>query len=176
MAPSFRIARPKSVLASHSRRARGVFVSALLGLVLAPGLSVASGLDTPRSVGVVIYDAAIERPVGLVETLVGTAVTAVAWPLALGSGRTNEVVDRCIARPARYTFGRALGDFSQRPANDCGAFGLSWGVVRAALALAERPLAFVFGRSPLEPTAPEPQDELEIDGPSAWGPPRQREI
>jgi len=134
----------------------------LLALILAAAPRQAGAKSQPRSAGVMMYDAVIERPIGAVETLVGAAVTLVAYPLALGSGRTHHVLERCIQAPARYTFKRPLGDFSQRPENDCGALGLGWGTMRASLAIVERPLAFIFGRSPLSPEVPKPQDELEI--------------
>jgi hypothetical protein len=150
-----------TALRSGRSRNLSAWWRAAAGWVLGAG-GEARATEQSRSVGVVIYDAVIERPVGLLETVVGAGITLVAYPLALGSGRTDVVLERCIGAPARYTFKRPLGDFSDMPRNDCGAVGLGWGTIRASLAIAERPLAFIFGRSPLSPDVQIPGDELEI--------------
>jgi hypothetical protein len=114
------------------------------------------------SAGGLIYDAVLERPLSLVETVVGVGIAGVAYPLSLGSGRAERVLERCIKEPARNTFTRSLGDFSNRSGSKCSPVGFSWSVLRASLQVVERPLSFVFGRSPMSRESDEHRDEIEI--------------
>lgn len=147
-------------------RCAGFVGSSLLVLAAMPALGFT---DSQTSVGKMVYDAAIERPLGIAETAFGVGITTVAYPLSIGSGNSSLVVDRCITKPGQYTFTRALGDFSSRPSNECSPVGFGWGLVRFSFGLVERPLGFIFGRSPFsrERTTPGSSDELEVDGPSA---------
>jgi hypothetical protein len=134
---------------------------AALGLLVA-GPALADGEQRTTAAGV-LYDAVIERPLSLVETAFGVGITAVAYPLSLGSGRSDVVVQRCITAPAKYTFKRPLGDFSNRPSNDCSPLGFSWGLVKMSFSIIERPLGFLFGRSPLSRDRTPPGQEFEVD-------------
>jgi hypothetical protein len=113
--------------------------------------------------GAVLYDAIIERPIGLVETVVGLGVASVAYPVGLASNNSQAVVDRCISDPARYTFTRPLGRFSARPASLCSPVSLSWGLLGASFSLIERPLSLLFGGSPLSSDEGVGPEELEVD-------------
>jgi hypothetical protein len=129
----------------------------------------------PPSVAGMIYDVAIERPIGLAETVVGVGIAGIAWPIALGTGQTDVVVERCIAEPGRYTFTRSIGDFEARPENACSPVGFSWGLVRLSFGLIERPLGLLFGRSPFADDPGSTPDELEVDA-GAAPPSRPQEI
>lgn len=121
----------------------------------------------PPSVAGMVYDVAIERPIGLAETVVGVGIAGIAWPIALGTGQTDVVVERCIAEPGRYTFTRSLGDFEARPENACSPVGFGWGLVRLSFGLIERPLGLLFGRSPFADDPRSTPDELEVDAGAA---------
>lgn len=60
---------------------------------------------------VVVADAVIARPVGLVSLVVGTAFFIVAFPFAATSGSLGTTADTLIGEPFRFTFTRPLGDF-----------------------------------------------------------------
>ncbi len=123
----------------------------------------AAGSKGEPTVGGVLYDALIERPMGVAETALGLAITPIAYPLSLGSGRSAQVIQHCVRQPARYTFARSLGRFDDRPPSRCGPVGLTWSVAQIGLGVLARPLDMVFGRSPLGGEAtPGPKDEIEI--------------
>ncbi|HEM46052.1 MAG TPA: hypothetical protein ENO23_03305, partial [Alphaproteobacteria bacterium] len=132
-------------LSTPRPRTRSIRTAANALAVLAFALPAAA---EPPSVAGMVYDVAIERPIGLAETVVGVGIAGIAWPIALGTGETDVVVERCIAEPGRYTFTRSIGDFEPRPENACSPVGFSWGLVQLSFGLIERPLGLLFGRSP----------------------------
>jgi len=123
-------------------------LSALLGTAVCAVICSGAAKAEDRTLASIVYDLAIERPIGLAETAIGVGITGVAYPVALGAGKTNLVVERCIAMPGRYTFTRSLGDFSARPESQCSPVGFSLGLVKLSFGLIERPLGLLFGRSP----------------------------
>lgn len=60
-----------------------------------------------------LVDAVVVRPLGLVATLLGTALTVVALPFTIPSGSVESSAREWIVRPADYTFKRPLGDFDE---------------------------------------------------------------
>jgi hypothetical protein len=54
-------------------------------------------------------DMLIARPVGLVATVVGTALFIGSLPFSLLGGNADEAAHTLIEDPAEYTFGRCLG-------------------------------------------------------------------
>ena len=58
-----------------------------------------------------LVDAVLLRPLGLVATVLGTAVTVVTLPFTLPSGSAGEAARAMIVEPAEYTFNRPLGEF-----------------------------------------------------------------
>ena len=59
-----------------------------------------------------VVDVVVMRPLGLVATVLGTALTVVALPFTIPSGSVEKSAQELIVRPAEYTFQRPLGDFS----------------------------------------------------------------
>jgi len=59
-----------------------------------------------------VVDVMVARPLGLLATVVGTALTVVALPFTIPSGSVESSARELILRPADYTFNRPLGDFS----------------------------------------------------------------
>jgi hypothetical protein len=70
-------------------------------------------LANPPDPGVIIVDLVAVRPVGIVATLVGSAVFLVAMPFALLGGNTEDVFESLVVDPATFTFKRPLGEFKQ---------------------------------------------------------------
>ncbi len=66
------------------------------------------GADAPM----MIADVIIARPVGLVSTVVGTALFIVALPFTIPSSSVAPVARALVAAPFKFTFKRPVGDFS----------------------------------------------------------------
>jgi hypothetical protein len=54
-------------------------------------------------------DLALQRPFGLVRTVVGTAAWVVALPFTIFSGSVGDAGDKLIVEPGAHTFTRPLG-------------------------------------------------------------------
>lgn len=57
-----------------------------------------------------LVDLVVLRPIGLVSTIVGSAVFVVALPFTIPSGSVGASACELVKRPAAYTFSRPLGD------------------------------------------------------------------
>jgi hypothetical protein len=57
----------------------------------------------------VLADALVARPLGLVGTIIGAATFVVALPFTIPSGTTDRAAEALVAKPARYTFKRPIG-------------------------------------------------------------------
>lgn len=60
-----------------------------------------------------VLDLAISRPLGIVATVVGSALFVVALPFTIPSGSVGESADALVKRPIDYTFNRPLGEFER---------------------------------------------------------------
>jgi hypothetical protein len=61
--------------------------------------------------GAMTADLLLGRPLGIVSSLVGTAVWIVALPFTIPSQSYEQAVDPLMQRPVDYTFKRPLGEF-----------------------------------------------------------------
>jgi hypothetical protein len=61
--------------------------------------------------GMMVADALLIRPLGLVATVGGTVMFIISLPFSALGGNTGEAFDRLMADPAVFTFTRPLGDF-----------------------------------------------------------------
>jgi len=95
------------------RTAVVLFVALSLILVPLAGSVIADDeMEAPdRSAEGMIFDAVILRPVGLVATVLGSALWVVALPFSLLGGNTAEATEKLVKAPAAYTFQRPLGEF-----------------------------------------------------------------
>lgn len=67
--------------------------------------------DSTPSAGAMAFDLLIVRPLGLVATVLGTGLFVVQLPLSIVQGvPPADPARKLIVEPARYTFGRPLGD------------------------------------------------------------------
>lgn len=72
-----------------------------------------AGIDSGRPDGAAMaVDVAVARPVGLVSTILGSAVFVVSLPFSALGKNVNQSYDLLVISPARYTFDRPLGDFN----------------------------------------------------------------
>ena len=60
----------------------------------------------------VATDAVLIRPAGLVATVLGSAIFVVALPVAAISKSVKKTADTLVAKPAKATFTRPLGDMN----------------------------------------------------------------
>ena len=58
-----------------------------------------------------VADAIIARPVGLVTTILGSAVYVVSLPFSLLGGNEKQAREKLVKEPTAFTFKRPLGEF-----------------------------------------------------------------
>jgi hypothetical protein len=80
-----------------------------LGASAASQMATNAGLDEP-TIGTMLMDGLVLRPLGLVGTVVGTAGWIVTLPFSLLGGNAGDAADTMIIKPAEYTFVRPLGE------------------------------------------------------------------
>ena len=68
----------------------------------------AEDVDMPGKMAV---DILLARPIGIISTVLGTALFIVSLPFSALGGNTKQAYKNLIAKPAKYTFKRPLGDF-----------------------------------------------------------------
>lgn len=90
-------------------------ITLLIGaLLIVPfsGAVFAQTLEEEKEVtaGEMAADVLIVRPLGIVATVVGSALFIVALPFAALGGNTGDVFEHLVKDPARFTFQRPLGD------------------------------------------------------------------
>ena len=87
-----------------------ITVFCVVGLLLSTSTpSFASGDTDATSVAV---DVALARPASFALTLIGSVLFVVSLPFSVGSGCVDKAVQTLVKAPARDTFVRPLGDFS----------------------------------------------------------------
>jgi hypothetical protein len=138
--------RMKTSAQARRTLAMGLCLGGLLGTGLMPAEAQAGG-RTP-SPATVVYDLLVERPLGLVELTTGTAILAVAYPIAAAADDGDLVVEHCVRTPGRSTFTRALGRLDGDRRSGCSpvAFGLE--MTQLSVGTALKPLSWIFGGSP----------------------------
>jgi hypothetical protein len=58
----------------------------------------------------IVFDIAVLRPLGLVQSVVGVAAYVIFYPVSLLTGGSDDVTRACITGPFDQTFRRPLGD------------------------------------------------------------------
>lgn len=85
--------------------------ASLSALLLLPQMSLAQttiGQEDPSALAMVT-DAILVRPLGLVFTVIGSAVFVVTLPFSALGGNVGQAGDTLVAGPFRTTFDRCLG-------------------------------------------------------------------
>jgi hypothetical protein len=90
---------------------RRIVVSLVSLLLLAASTPRVHAFDD-SSYEAVAADALVVRPLGLVATVLGSALFVVTLPVAAISGSTHETAEALVLKPARFTFKRPMGDMS----------------------------------------------------------------
>ena len=65
----------------------------------------------------VVGDLLFARPLGIVATVIGSAVYFVSLPFTIPSGSVQHTGDVMVGEPFNFTFRRPLGDFRKYRAN-----------------------------------------------------------
>jgi hypothetical protein len=68
----------------------------------------AEDVDIPGKMAV---DILLARPIGIISTVLGTALFIISLPFSALGGNTKQAYENLIAKPAKYTFKRPLGNF-----------------------------------------------------------------
>ena len=90
-------------------------ITLLIGALLVvpfSGTVFAQTLEEEKEVtaGKMAADVLIVRPLGIIATVVGSALFIVALPFAALGGNTGDVFEHLVKDPAKFTFQRPLGD------------------------------------------------------------------
>ena len=68
-------------------------------------------IGEPGSGEAMIADVLVARPVGLVATVVGSAVYVVSLPFSLLGGNEKQARQKLVVEPTEFTFKRPLGEY-----------------------------------------------------------------
>jgi len=60
-----------------------------------------------------LLDTVLVRPISLAATIVGVAAFIVSLPFTIPSGSVKDAAENMVAPPAKATFTRPLGDFTE---------------------------------------------------------------
>lgn len=91
--------------AGTSRLVRLLACAALTGLLAMP----AHARDDEPSAAEMTADVLIARPLGIVATVLGSAVFVVSLPFSAAGGNVDQAADALVMGPVRETFLRCLG-------------------------------------------------------------------
>ena len=84
-----------------------VFVSSTL---LTSQQAIARSAEHESNGAAMAADLVIVRPIGLLATVLGSAVFVVSLPFTLLGGNVEEAAKALVVEPARFTFVRPLGE------------------------------------------------------------------
>ena len=74
-------------------------------------LAESKAVNNDISASAMAADLLVIRPLGIVATVVGSAIFIVSLPFSALGGNTKTACRKLVGDPAKFTFTRALGDF-----------------------------------------------------------------
>jgi hypothetical protein len=86
----------------------------IISLVFMPWSTALGAYDTDKeeaSAESMMGDAIAARPLGLIATVVGSALFVVSLPFSALGGNVDEAAQKMVVAPAKFTFKRPLGEF-----------------------------------------------------------------
>jgi hypothetical protein len=83
---------------------------AALALVVPHTLLAAGVVDERPSMGEMLVDGVVVRPLGLGATILGCATWLVTLPFSALGGNFGEATQKLVVQPAEFTFTRPLGE------------------------------------------------------------------
>lgn len=91
-----------------------VVIAALIFGGVIPTAFAQQYMDTEREKptgGMMMWDALVMRPIGIVGTAVGSVVWVISYPFAALGGNVDESTEALVQEPFDWTFQRPLGEF-----------------------------------------------------------------
>jgi hypothetical protein len=99
----------------HSIGKRSMILLLIAAMIFIPfgtsALAQSKTLDKNISAEAMAADLLVVRPLGIVASVVGTAVFIVSLPFSALGGNTKIACQKLVEDPAKFTFKRPLGDF-----------------------------------------------------------------
>jgi hypothetical protein len=95
----------------RSRLAVAVMVALIVGLLSPAAFADQYAEREKPTGGMMMWDALVMRPIGIVGTVLGSAVWLVSYPFAALGGNTDESTEALVQEPFEWTFQRPLGEF-----------------------------------------------------------------
>ena len=95
-----------------AKQSTALFVVAILVLIPFGFAALAQDQfkNEERSAEKMFVDILMARPLGIIATTVGTALFIVSLPFSALGGNTQEVYQKMVVEPAKYTFKRPLAE------------------------------------------------------------------
>ena len=99
----------------HNIGKRSMILLLIAAMIFIPlgtsALAQSPDLDNKITAEAMAADLLVVRPLGLVASVVGTAVFIVSLPFSALGGNTKIACQKLVEDPAKFTFKRPLGDF-----------------------------------------------------------------
>jgi len=97
----------------HKITKHSIVLFVILALTFIPFSSAVLAQEENEDVdmpGMMAVDILLARPIGIISTVLGTALFIVSLPFSALGGNTKQAYENLIAKPAKYTFKRPLGN------------------------------------------------------------------
>ena len=99
----------------HKIGKRSMILLLIAAMIFIPfgtsALAESKALDNNISAEAMAADFFVVRPLGIVASVLGTAVFIVSLPFSALGGNTKTACQKLVKDPAKFTFTRALGEF-----------------------------------------------------------------
>ena len=99
----------------HSIGKRSMILLLIAAMIFIPfgtsALAQSQDIDNEITAEAMAADLLVIRPLGIVASVVGTAVFIVSLPFSALGGNTKTACQKLVKDPAKFTFTRALGEF-----------------------------------------------------------------
>jgi len=99
----------------HKIRKQSMILLLIAAMIFIPfgtsALAQSKTMDNNASAEAMTADLLVIRPLGIVATVVGSAIFIVSLPFSALGGNTKTACWKLVQDPAKFTFKRPLGDF-----------------------------------------------------------------
>jgi len=99
----------------HKIRKQSMILLLIAAMIFIPfgtsALAQSKTMDNNVSAEAMTADILVVRPLGIVATVVGSAIFIVSLPFSALGGNTKTACRKLVQDPAKFTFKRPLGDF-----------------------------------------------------------------
>ncbi len=99
----------------HKIRKQSMILLLIAAMIFIPfgtsALAQSKTMDNNVSAEAMTADLLVIRPLGIVATVVGSAIFIVSLPFSALGGNTKTACRKLVQDPAKFTFKRPLGDF-----------------------------------------------------------------